>query len=251
MEGFEFIREGEGEPVVLLHGLFGTLSNWRPVLEGFHGKPYRFYIPLLPIYQGNFKRVETDLNALTDFVIQFCKKMGIEKAHFVGNSLGGHIALLCALHKPELTHSLTLTGSSGLFEAGLGSTYPRRSNREYVKERVEFTFYDPKTATEELVNEVFEIINDRVKAIRVIKIARAAQKMNLRNELPFIQTPTCLIWGLNDNITPPRVVFEFHRLLPNSELHFIDHCGHAAMMEQPARFNALLENFLKRHPIPC
>lgn len=248
---FEWIQEGEGEPVILLHGLFGTLSNWRPVLEGFQNQPYRIYIPLLPIYQGNVKSVETDLNALADFVIRFCQQVGIKRGHFVGNSLGGHIALLCALHQPELTHTLTLTGSSGLFEAGLGSTYPKRNNWDYVKARVEFTFYDPKTATDELVNEVFDIVNDRTKALRVIGMARAAQKMNLRNELPLIHVPTCLIWGLNDNITPPRVAHEFHRLLPNSELHFIDHCGHAPMMEQPERFNALLSDFLKRHPIPC
>ena len=62
-----------------------------------------------------------------------------------------------------------------------------------------------------------------------------------------MKQPTCLIWGENDSVTPPDVAEEFHKLLPNSELYWLDKCGHAPMMERPNEFNILLEKWLKKH----
>ncbi len=245
-KGFEFVREGDGEPMVLLHGLFGALSNWKDIIKFFAPGGYSVYIPLLPIYQGDFK-VGTNVEALADFVKDFTDALDLQKIHVVGNSLGGHIALIYALKYPENVETMCLTGSSGLFEAGMGSSFPKRQNREFIRQRVEFTFYSPETATEELVDEVFDIVNTREKAIRVIRIAKNAQRTNLADDLHKIKTPTCLIWGLNDNITPAYVAHEFHRLLPNSKLFFIDKCGHAPMMEHPDIFNSYLEQFLSEY----
>jgi pimeloyl-ACP methyl ester carboxylesterase len=159
------------------------------------------------------------------------------------------VALIFALDNIHYLDALVLTGSSGLYESGMGSTFPRRGNYNYIKERVEYTFYSPKTATKDLIDEVFEIVNDNYMTLRILKIARAAQRQNLREELPKLKLPTRLIWGLNDNITPAHVGHEFHMLMPNSDLCFLDECGHAAMMEQPEAFNELVDDFLtKLHP---
>jgi pimeloyl-ACP methyl ester carboxylesterase len=112
---------------------------------------------------------------------------------------------------------------------------------------VGYTFFDPNTAGKELVDEVFDIINDRNKALRIIKIARAAQKSNMRDELHKIHHPTLLVWGLNDTITPAYVAHEFHAFLPNAQLKFIDRCGHAAMMERPDVFNPIIAPFLEKY----
>jgi pimeloyl-ACP methyl ester carboxylesterase len=96
------------------------------------------------------------------------------------------------------------------------------------------------------VNEVFEITRNRLKVIKIIALAKSAIRNNLGEELNNIQQPTLLIWGNNDTITPPFVAREFHRLIPKSELHFIDKCGHAPMMEQPQEFNVILDKFLKK-----
>lgn len=239
--GFEYVEEGQGPAIVLLHGLFGALSNWEFVINTFKDR-YRILIPLLPIYAKT--KVKPSVEGLAQFTKGFLDHKGIDKCIAMGNSLGGHIALVFALENPDRLDGLVLTGSSGLFESGMGSTFPRRGNYPYIKERVEYTFYDPKTATKELVDEVFHIVNDNYKALRVVRVARAAQRQNLAKEIHKIQVPTLLVWGLNDNITPPNVGHEFHRLLPNSELKFIDHCGHAAMMEQPEQFNVYLQEFL-------
>ncbi|TXT33459.1 MAG: alpha/beta hydrolase fold protein [Chitinophagaceae bacterium] len=160
--------------------------------------------------------------------------------------MGGHVALVHVLKHPELIKSLTLTGSSGLFENGMGDSYPKRGDYEYIKKKTQLTFYDPETATKELVDEVFEITNSRVKVIKIIALAKSAIRNNLGEELNQIKQPTLLVWGNNDIITPPFVGKEFNKLIPNSELHFIDKCGHAPMMEVPEEFNAILDSFLQK-----
>lgn len=241
--GYQYIDEGQGEILLLLHGLFGALSNWDKVVKHFSGN-YRVIIPLLPIYTMPVK--QAGLGKLTEFVEGFVSEMDIAHLNLVGNSLGGHVALIYTLANGSKVSSLTLTGSSGLFENAMGGSFPKRGSYDYIKERVEYTFYDPKTATKELVDEVFETTKSIPKALRIVAIAKSAQRHNMADEIPSIEVPTLLIWGLNDTITPPYVAHEFDRLIPNTTLRFIDKCCHAPMMEHPELFNELLEEFLKK-----
>lgn len=240
---FKYVEEGEGEPLILLHGLFGALSNFEKLID--HFKPtYKVVVPILPLFDLDI--LHTTVGGLAKYVHKFIDTKGYSNIHLLGNSLGGHVALVHVLKHPEKIKSLILTGSSGLFENGMGDTYPRRGDYEYIKKKTEVTFYDPKTATKELVDEVFEITRNRLKVIKIIALAKSAIRHNLGEELNNVKQPTLLIWGNNDTITPPFVAREFHRLIPNSELHFIDKCGHAPMMEQPEEFNIILEKFLKK-----
>lgn len=241
LNGFRYVDEGSGDVLMLLHGLFGALSNWEAVVARF-SKQYRVVIPMLPIYEMPIK--EAGLEGLRSFVEEFVKMMKIEKPIIMGNSLGGHIALLYILNNPDKASKLVLTGSSGLFENAMGGSYPRRGSYDYIKERVEYTFYDPKMASKELVGEVFETTKSIPKAMRIVAIAKSAQRNNLSEQLHNIKVPTLLVWGLNDTITPTMVAHDFNRLIPNSQLKFIDLCCHAPMMEHPERFNELVEDFL-------
>ncbi|MEI6949098.1 alpha/beta hydrolase [Paraflavisolibacter sp. H34] len=240
---FKFIEEGEGEPLVLLHGLFGALSNFKDLIEYFR-QHYKVVVPMLPLFELDI--LHTTVGGLAKFVHRFLEARDLNNVHLLGNSLGGHVALVYLLKHPERVKSLILTGSSGLFENGMGDTYPKRGDYEYIRKKSEVTFYDPKMATTELVDEIFAITNNRLKVIKIIALAKSAIRNNLGDELNNIKLPTLLIWGNNDTITPPFVAREFHRLLPNSELHFIDKCGHAPMMEVPEEFNVILHKFLKK-----
>ncbi len=240
---FRFIEEGAGEPIVLLHGLFGALSNFKDLIEYF-SKNYKVVVPLLPLFELDI--LHTSVSGLMKYVHRFMEARNYRNVHLMGNSLGGHVALLYILKHPEMIRSLTLTGSSGLFENGMGDSYPKRGDYEYIKKKTEITFYDPAMATKELVDELFAITTNRLKVIKVIALAKSAIRNNLGEELNQVQQPTLLVWGNNDTITPPFVAREFNRLIPNSELHFIDKCGHAPMMERPEEFNAILENFLSK-----
>lgn len=240
-EGFKYVDEGKGQVLMLLHGLFGALSNWEDVVSRFSAN-FRVVIPMLPIYEMPIK--EAGLEGLKKFVEDFVFMMKLDKMIIMGNSLGGHVGLLYTLGNEERVDKLILTGSSGLFENTMGGSYPRRGSYDYIKERVAYTFYDPKVASKELVDEVFETTKSIPKCMRIVAIAKSAQRNNLANDLQRITVPTLLVWGLNDTITPPMVGHEFNRLIPNSELHFIDKCCHAPMMEQPIEFNKIVESFL-------
>jgi 2-hydroxy-6-oxonona-2,4-dienedioate hydrolase len=240
---FRFIEVGEGEPLVLLHGLFGTLSNFSNLIEYF-GNQYKIVVPILPLFDLDL--LHTTVGGLEKYVYRFIESRNYKSIHLLGNSLGGHVALVHVLRHPERIRSIILTGSSGLFESAMGDSYPKRGNYEYITKKAELTFYDPKTATKELVDEVYEIVTNRLKAFKIIALAKSAIRNNLGEELNQIKQPTLLIWGNNDAITPPFVGREFHRLIPNSELHFIDKCGHAPMMEVPDEFNKILAKFLTK-----
>lgn len=240
---FKYIEEGNGEPLVFLHGLFGALSNFDAQID-FFSKHYKVVVPLLPLLELDL--LHTSVSGIEKFVQKFIEHKGYSNIHLLGNSLGGHVALLHILKHPENIKSLTLTGSSGLFENGMGDTYPKRGDYEYIRKKTEVTFYDPKMATKELVDEMFAITTNRLKVIKIIALAKSAIRNNLGEELKVIKQPTLLVWGNNDVITPPFVGKEFNKLIPNSELHFIDKCGHAPMMEVPTEFNKILHQFLTK-----
>jgi len=245
---FKFIEEGEGEPLILLHGLFVALSNFSDLVNYFrhHNK---VVVPMLPLLDLDL--LHTSVGGLQKFVHKFIEHRNYQNVHLLGNSLGGHVAILHVLKQPERIKSLILTGSSGLFENGMGDTYPKRGDYDYIKKKTELTFYDPRIASKELVDEVYETVNNRLKAIKIIALAKSAIRNNLGEELNQIKQPTLLVWGNNDGITPPFVGREFQRLIPNSELHFIDKCGHAPMMEVPEEFNRVLHKFLTKLNAPA
>ncbi|MEJ8817526.1 alpha/beta fold hydrolase [Lacibacter sp. H407] len=246
---FKYIEAGEGEPLMLLHGLFGALSNFKDLIDYFSQRN-KVVVPMLPLFELDL--LHTTVGGLEKYVQKFIEYKNYNNIHLLGNSLGGHVALVHVLKHPERIKSLILTGSSGLFENGMGDTYPKRGDYEYIRKKTEVTFYDPAMATKELVDEVYEIVNVRLKVIKVIALAKSAIRNNLGDELKEIQTPTLLIWGNNDTITPPFVGKEFNKLIPNSELHLIDKCGHAPMMERPDEFNEILNGFLTKlnTPVP-
>jgi 2-hydroxy-6-oxonona-2,4-dienedioate hydrolase len=204
---YRYVEEGAGQPLVLLHGLFGNMNNFAGVMEHFK-HTHRVIVPMLPLLDLDL--LHTSVGGLSKYLHKFLETLDLKGVHLMGNSLGGHVALVYVLKHPERIRSLILTGSSGLFENGMGDSYP--------------------------------------KVIKIIALAKSAIRNNLGEELSKITLPTLLVWGNNDTITPPHVGQEFNRLMPNSELYFIDKCGHAPMMEVPGEFNVILERFLRKFP---
>jgi pimeloyl-ACP methyl ester carboxylesterase len=243
---FRFVDEGKGQVILLLHGLFGALSNWDGVVRKF-SENYRVVIPMLPVYSMPTR--QTDLDGLLQFLERFVEFKELSDVVLIGNSLGGHVGLMYTLQHQENVSQLILTGSSGLFENSMGGSFPRRGSYDYIKERVEYTFYSPETASKELVDEVFETTKSIPKCLRIVAIAKSAQRHNLASELHLIKVPTLLIWGLNDTITPPMVAHEFNKLIPNSKLRFLDKCCHAPMMEHPEKFNNILTTYLEEQGV--
>lgn len=241
---FKYLEKGEGQVILVLHGLFGALSNFNSVIEHF-AKNYKVVVPIMPLY--DMPLLDTGVKSLAKFIEKFVKHKGYDSLILLGNSLGGHVALVYALKNPDKVSAMILTGSSGLYENAFGGSFPRRDDKDYIRGKIAVTFYDPEMVTNELVEVVFQLVSDRAKLMKVLYLAKSAIRHNMREELHKYKMPVCLIWGKNDTITPPEVAEEFHENLPNSDLFWIDKCAHAAMMEHPDEFNSIVEKWLNKH----
>ena len=242
---YEYVDIGKGPVVIFLHGLMGALSNFEKTANIIAKGGYRVIIPSLPIY--TLPILNTSAKGISRFLEKFISDLKLKDVSLLGNSLGGHVALIYTKNNPEIVKRLLLTGSSGLYEKAMGDTFPRREDYNYIKEKTQDVFFDPKIATKELVDEVFESVNSREKVIRILAIAKSAIRHNMAKELPNMKQDTCLLWGKNDTVTPPEVAEEFHKLLPNSDLFWFDKCGHAPMMEHPIDFANTCVEWLKKH----
>lgn len=244
---FSYWEKGEGRPIIVLHGLMGDLSNFDGVFNFFPQHGYKVLVPKLPLY--TLPILKTNVKNIAKFLREFIDFKKLNDVILLGNSLGGHVALVFAKHSTRFVKALVLTGSSGLYEKSMGSTYPKRSDRDYVRNKIAEVFYDPKTVTDELVDTIMDTISDRMKVIKILALAKSAIRHNMSEDLPNLNIPTCIIWGKEDNVTPPEVADDFNRLLPDSELYWVEKCGHAPMMEHPEQFNQILIDWLKNRNI--
>ena len=244
---FKYIEEGNGTPIIFLHGLMGGLTNFEKLITFFSENNFKVLVPELPLY--DLPLLNTSVKAFAEYLNDFIKFKNLDKFILLGNSLGGHVGLYYTKLFEKKAAALVLTGSSGLYESAMGSGYTRRGDYNVMKAKVEEVFYDPKVATKELVDEVFETVNDRRKLIKTLAIAKSAIRHNMSEDLPQMNLPVCIIWGEDDIVTPPNVADEFHKLLPDSDLFWLEKCGHAAMMEHPHKFNKIVINWLSDRKI--
>jgi pimeloyl-ACP methyl ester carboxylesterase len=241
---FETTETGDvGPEVVLLHGLFGALSNWdsvQPLMTGY-ARPIALSFPLLTAH-----RSEVKVKALSLFTEYFIRERNLAPVTLCGNSLGGHVALRLYLAAPELVDCLVLTATSGLYEHSVDSL-PVRPGREFVADHMQRVFHNKDLITDAAVNEIVNILEDRTRVLNLIHAARSAKKDNLKDVLPDVKVPTLLLWGEDDEVTTMEVAEMFHKLIPNSKLVTIKNCGHAPMIEHPQWFSGEVEKFLKEH----
>lgn len=241
---FKTVEMGTAGPdVVLLHGLFGALSNWDTVqpLIAQYAKPIALSFPLLSAH-----RSEVKVKSLAVYTEYFVRQREFHPVTLCGNSLGGHVALRMCLAAPELVDCLILTATSGLYEHSVDSL-PVRPGYEFVREHMEKVFFNQKFVTEEAIGEIVKILEDRGRVLNLIHAARSAKKDNLKDVLGTIKVPTLLLWGENDTVTTMEVAEMFHKLMPNSTLVSVKNCGHAPMIEHPEWFAEEVKKFLGKH----
>lgn len=245
-ENIRFLERGRGEAVVLLHGLFGSPENWNPILEELSDE-FRVLAPQLPLDRQPARQPHSfqSIHQLTDHVKKFFDSAGIERATIGGNSLGGQVAIDFCLRYPERAERLIITGSAGLFERSLSGGSIPKVTRDFVREKACEVFYDPRYVTEDLVDEVLDMLMDRTYVRFLIRVAKATRDYNVKSELEKLKLPTLIVWGRDDRITPPIVAEEFKEHLVNAQLVFLDRCGHSPPIEQPETFSRILRDFLK------
>jgi pimeloyl-ACP methyl ester carboxylesterase len=238
---FHWLERGQGEPLVLLHGLMGRMDHWEGVLDSL-GDVCRPIALALPTLDSGLR--EPSIRELSRYVHEFLQALEIPRAVIGGNSLGGHVALTLALDHPERVSGLVLAGSSGLFERSFTRGVPHRPSSAYVRQKMEEVVFDSTLVTPEWVESVHEIVTTPFSALRVLRFARAARRHNIEGRLTEIRVPTLLVWGRADRITPPGVAERFRLLMPDADLVLLPACGHAPMLEQPEAFAAAIEEWL-------
>ncbi|SMO74652.1 alpha/beta fold hydrolase [Fodinibius sediminis] len=243
--GFEYLNiqaeNPDAQHLVLLHGMFGGLSNYDPLLKKIQG--YTIFVPKIPIYELGVR--EISISRLTQWLRSFCKELNIEQPVLLGNSMGGHLALDYTRKYPDEVAALVLTGSSGLLEKDFGSTFPRRKDRNFIRKQANLTFYED-LIDDTVMDEIMKVVKSPSKLTKLLALTRDTHSYNMEKYLPEINQEVLLIWGKQDEITPPEVAHMFLEKIPNAELHWIDKCGHAPMMEHPTQFATLLKDFLDR-----
>jgi 2-hydroxy-6-oxonona-2,4-dienedioate hydrolase len=241
---FNTIEEGNSGPeMILLHGLFGALSNWDsllPLINGFC-RPIALSLPIITAHRSEVK--VKSLALYTEYMIRERK---LAPVALCGNSLGGHVAMRLCLAAPELVDCMILSGTSGLYEHSVDSL-PVRPDRKFVKEHMERVFYHHKFITDSAIDEIHQIIKNRMNVLNLIHAARSAKKDNLLKLLPQIKVPVLLLWGEDDRVTTMDVAEAFHKNIKNSKLVTIKQCGHAPMIEHPEWFAKEVDQFLKEH----
>jgi len=239
---FRWLERGEGEPVVLLHGLMGRIDHWDALLDHL-GEQCRPMALSLPIFDARL--AEASIAELARHVARFLDALEIPRAVVGGNSLGGHVALELALSRPHRVSGLILAGSSGLFERGFTRGVPRRPTPEYVRAKLEEVVYDRALVTPGWVESVREAAHSPSCARRIVRFAKAARRDCVAGRLPGVRQPTLLVWGMNDAVTPPDVARRFNALIPDSQLWFLARCGHVPMVERPEPFNRVVSDWLE------
>lgn len=238
---FSSVEQGDDGPVlILLHGLFGAMSNWHDVQPLM--AQYSKVIALeFPIIGGH--RSEVRVKALALYTEYFIRSRGFKKVSLCGNSLGGHVAIRTTLAVPDLVDKLILSGSSGLYEHTV-EALPVRPDERFITDQMNRVFYHQKFITEEAIAEILEILSKRMNHLNLIHAARSAKRDNLQSHLKDIEVPTLLLWGENDQVTTMTVAEIFHKEIPGSKLTTINECGHAPMIEYPEWFSEQVKSVL-------
>lgn len=237
---------GEGPDTILfLHGLFGTPEHWRAVMESLAGQ-YRVIAPQLPIdpKPGRRKKGMKTVGDLSAVVAQMVEKLQLDSLVICGNSLGGLVAIDLCVQQPGFANGLVLAGSAGLFERSPIRGLRSRPTKEFVRSTVFGILHDQSFVTDELVDHWHRAVSDRDYVRFLLRVSRATRDRCVEDELCKLNLPTMIIWGSEDEITPPSTGREFQRLIAGSQLEFIDNCGHAPNWEQPEEFAQRLNTFL-------
>ena len=243
----EEIGPRTGTPVVFLNGLLGVNEHWysisRILAERRTGTgPARCLMLGMPMMELRSRDLSVD--GVTRLAARVLNEVVGGPAVIAGNSLGGHVAQRLAMEHPRLCRALILTGSSGLFERTFEKGAEHRPSYEWTAKKIRGLFYEEASIPPGTIDRAYEELSKRYAARAVVKLARSAKADHMGHRIGAIRQPTLLIWGRQDSVTPPSVAEEFHELIPDTRLVWLDRCGHAPMIERPEGFASATTAFL-------
>lgn len=252
---------GEGEPIVFIHGITSSWQAWLENLPHF-GRTHRAIALDLPGFGASpMPSWPIEMHSYSRLVLDFCAKIGVEGAAIVGNSMGGLVAAEAVLSAPERFNRLVLVSAAGFVNTWLPHqrsvatsrawdtfgrpfgaaarffvTHPRA---RYLMFR--FAIRYPGRLRKELL---WEQMASGVPCPGFGPSLEAVLEYDARDRLAEIEIPTMIVWGMDDWVIPSVAALSYHRRIPHSRLEIFERTGHVPQLERPARFNALLDDFL-------
>jgi pimeloyl-ACP methyl ester carboxylesterase len=257
-----YLVAGRGEPVVLVHGLGGSATNWCE-LAPLLAEHRRLLIPDLPGHGGSEPLAAVSgLQPYADRVSAVMEREGVGRAPVVGHSLGGLVVLRLALRRPELVSAIVLAASAGLSLGGvwlrnlltaftivrpgrLAGRHRSLVARSPLLRRFVFGFVsvtDPVGLTD---NAVDGFLAGQVLHTDTASAWRALRDDDPREELERVRCPALVLWGADDVQLPLDDAFEYARRL-RAPLRTIAGCGHLLIGERPDACADAIESFLSR-----
>jgi pimeloyl-ACP methyl ester carboxylesterase len=264
-----FMSEGEGSPVILIHGWGGSASGWLP---SFSALSSRHAVYALDLFNhgltGKIESGSVKTGDMAKFVADFMTELKIKRAHIIGHSMGGGISLLLAINFPERVEKLVLIDSIGLGKeiersaclASLPLVGEIWASQAYGEDIAKYgrnlraSAQNPGIITDELIENLYRVERTPEHAKTVLKIFRlwfnwTGQKKSIYEsiiqKLPDISNPILIIWGKQDATVPLSHAEFAAKTMPNARLEVIDKCGHVPMFDQPETFNRLVLDFLQ------
>jgi pimeloyl-ACP methyl ester carboxylesterase len=249
-----YIEAGAGPNVILLHGLGGDASNWAQTVPALASKYHVFALDQIGFGASDKPFINYRVATLVDFLEGFYKKIGIDKAAVVGNSLGGWAAMAFTLAHPEQVEKLVLVDSAGYSFAKSGARKPTRemlaglnpSTVEGAKAVLALIFANKMFATDANAEMLFAAHMRRNDGYTIDQFIDSIVRGDdvLDDKLGAIKVPTLVLWGRADKLTALASGEQFAKDIPGAQLTVLDGCGHVPEMECAAPFNAALSRFL-------
>lgn len=258
-----YIAEGEGdEDIIFIHGLGATSYTWRHLID-LLGEDYRVYaVDLIGFGMSDKPDANPSPGFFADFITDFMDAVGIEKAHLVGNSLGGATAAAAALWHPERVDKIVLIGAGGYDEiAEHRPFFVKLSQLPVIGEGIILlSVINPQgivrstlkesAFTEEFIDD--DLVHEFARAFVtpgyrrfILRFTRDFRYEELENSLNQIEHEALLLWGAEDNWIPVKFAHRFHEDLPNSVLKLIENCGHEPQEEYPELTAEIIRDFFR------
>ncbi len=227
---------GEGDPVVLVHGLSGSTRWWARNVPDLT-EHYRVYLVNLPGF-GALRRSGPRfvLAEATSWLLAWMEAVGLRSAHLVGHSMGGYLSLRLAARRPEAVGRLVLVDPAGMpsHRTMLGHLGPLLLSARYGKPSF-----------------LPVLVRDALHAgpFTLLRTARDLLAEDVRDDLRRVEAPTLLVWGKRDPLIPPSIGDVMRAEIPDSRLLVIERAGHNPMFDRPEDFNGALLAFLAGEPV--
>jgi pimeloyl-ACP methyl ester carboxylesterase len=258
------VEIGEGPPLLFVHGLSGCWQNWLENLPHFAATRRCVAVDLPGFGASEMPREDIAIAGYARFLDRLCDTLGIDAAAVVGNSMGGFVAAELAIAFPQRVERLMLVSAAGITAEHLHADAIMTGARviaataDWAASRHEA--FARRPALRRLALSLVVRHPHKLSAALAFELMEGSGKPGflpamaailahpISERLPEIACPTSIVWGANDRIIPVRDADAFERLIPDARKVIFADTGHVAMLERPARFNALLDEFLAEQP---